>query len=240
VVVAVADYIFANGFTFMKITMFRAAFTASLFILAGCGGSTDQGAGAARTQEAEVPVVIAPVDDATPGQTGDTPSEASSGQQPLTPADVEGISVAATGGTYYTPVDIDPASISDAGGVIYADSGILILRREFITDEWNQPGGVRDLLYQALGQDFPQAANWTFRQLDSSDYITQILYWRYGLYIPSWSPYGLIVVGDEYAFLDQLYEDVFGDGLEPDTDTYDMISDIVTSSSSVSSTSSSN
>jgi hypothetical protein len=47
-------------------------------------------------------------------------------------------------------------------------------------------------------------------------------------------------VGDEYAFLDQLYEDGFGDGLEPDTDPYDMISDIVTSSSSVSSTSSSN
>jgi hypothetical protein len=239
VVVPVANCISTNRFQLMNFMIVRATLMASLFVLAGCGGSSDQTVGGVRTQDVEVPVVITPDDVRTPTQAGDTTSEPSFDQRPLTPADIEGISVGATGGTYYTPVDIVPASISDAGGLIYADSGIVILRKEFITDDWNDTGGVRDLLYQALGQDFPQAANWTFRQLDHGDYITQILYWQYGLYIPSWSPYGLIVVGDEYAFLDELYRDVFGDGLEPDTDTYGMISDIVTSSSSVSSTSSS-
>lgn len=209
--------------------------------LSGCGGASGDRDAGNPLQEVDVPVVIEPSDQGDETGGGDVPDggEAIGADEPnpITPDDVGLISVDVTGSTYYfPPIDFDPASISDAGGIIYSDSGLLILRREFITDDWNRPGGVRDLLYQALGEDFPQAANWTFRQLNNNDYITRVLFWRYGLYVPSWSPYGLIVVGDEYALLDQIYEDIYGDGLEPDTSTYDMISDIVTSSSSVSAT----
>lgn len=204
-------------------------FLALSVALAGCGGASDRGGAQGVIQDVDVPVVINPVVEPDRGETSNP-----SVPNPISPDDIGIISVDVTGTTYYTPSVGDvSASISDAAGVIYSDSGLLILRKEFIKDDWNRPGGVRDLLYQALGEDFPQAANWSFRQLNNYDYITRALYWRYGVYVPSWSPYGLIVVGDEYSLLDQIYEDLYGDGLEPDTDTYNMISDIVTSSSSI-------
>lgn len=149
------------------------------------------------------------------------------------------ISVDETGGTY-VPSDFTTSSVSlgDIDQIIFDDSGIILLPRSALSDALNEPGAIRQLLLDGSGIDFPQAASWTFDVLNNSDTISQLLYIRFGFYLPPWSPYVNIVVGDETSFIEQFVERYFGD-FEPTSDTGDVISDIITTSSSFSTISSS-
>ena len=54
--------------------------------------------------------------------------------------------------------------------------------------------------------------------------------WQISSDLLDWSPYSLIVAGDESAFIDQLFYELFGDPFEPNTRTYDMIPNVITTS----------
>jgi hypothetical protein len=193
------------------------------FALLGCGGAPGNAVTDLLDQETDVEAVTIP--------------ELPQKQQPLTPDSFELVADELTSGEYFPPTDVVPASLSNASAIIYENSGLIVLPKVFITDDLNEPGAIRNLLQEAFGRDFPQAAKWTFLALNNNDYISRTLWWQFGFYIPSWSPYGLIVVGDEDSFLDELYRDLYSDAFTSVSDTHDVISDIVTSSSSVSATS---
>ena len=208
------------------------------FALISCGGAQTKPV----IDDVDVPTVIRIDDTHTPI----SPEEPNVGQSQPDPVDrvppeLPTLGLVADEDTsgYYYPVDVEPVADTGISAIVFSESGLIVLPKTLINGSLNDPGAIQDLLLRGLGESFPQAANWTFRALNNSDEISWVLWWRYGFYVPSYSPYGVIVVGDEDAFLGQLYEAIFGDPLEPDTGTYDMISDIVTASSSVTTTSSS-
>lgn len=213
--------------------------------LAGCGGGS-------RQPVVEDVVVIAPVvegetdpDDAGGSVDGDgdiseAGTDAPVGGAPDIPdfvADI--VTVDVTGGTYIPTVFPIMASGSDvADQIIFENSGIVLIRRSVLSDALNEPGAIRQLLLEATGQDFPQAAGWTFRVLNNSDVISQLLFIRFRFYLPWFSPYANIVVGDEEDFIDTFIARYFP-GLTPDSDTAGLTSDILTAGSSFATVSSS-
>lgn len=204
--------------------------------LAGCMGSSSGEAIDVGSENKQTPVVIEeklPVRD-EPSRAVDVPMGSADAldpkaTKPIVPGDLE---IVADEMSYfdYIPVDVIPAAASDVDAIIYSRSGIILLPRSLVTNQLNDLGAIRNLLLQQLGADFPQAASWTFRVLTNDDYIPRVLRRQFGFYLPDWSPYSLIVVGDESAFLDQLFDEFFGEPFEPDTGTYDIIPSIITSS----------
>lgn len=128
------------------------------------------------------------------------------------------------------------ASSQNSGAVVFSDSGLILLPRSLINEALNDPGAIREVLFAVLGEDFPQAASWTFHLLDNSDPISSVLFFQYGLFVPDGASVGLIVIGDAEVFLDQLFADVFGEADVTTRTVTDVIADVVTSSTSVSAT----
>ena len=208
---------------------------ASVSAVAACMGSSNTGDSETGTQSTTttVPDIIIDVPPvATPSQPDDT------GQRPLDESDsltvvADVVTVDVTGGTYVPDVFIPTAvQQGDIDQIIFDDSGIILLPKSALSDALNEPGAIRQLLLDGSGIDFPQAANWTFRVLDNSDTISELLWVRFRFYLPPWSSYANIVVGDEGAFIEQFIERYFDD-LEPGSNTGDIMSDILTTSSSM-------
>lgn len=244
------------GFQFSKHCLVPLCATLALV---GCGGSSNRATVVEQPEvtldqpevildQGPVPVVA----DETQDVTGGEGQSATPGSEIPIPQDI--VSVDVTGGTYvpsdfisvdvsdstYVPIDLTPSSVSigDIDQIIFDDSGIILLPRSALSDALNEPGAIRQLLLDGSGIDFPQAASWTFDVLNNSDTISQLLYIRFGFYLPPGSSYVNIVVGDETSFIEQFVERYFGD-FEPTSDTGDVISDIITTSSSFSTISSS-
>ena len=107
------------------------------------------------------------------------------------------------------------------------------MQRSLVTRQSNDPDAIGNLLRHQLGVDFLQAASWTFKVLNNYDYNIKDVRWQISSDLLDWSTYSLRVAGDETAFIDQLFDEIFGDPFEPDTRTYDMIPNIITTSLSV-------
>lgn len=217
--------------------------TSFAVLLSACGGGTAPSGSIADVIE-DVAVVISVDDDDMTEDTSDeadSPDTSSDGgsvgnegdEDVILPEITDVISVDVTGGTF-VPSDFTPRAVSlgEIDQIIFDESGIILLPRAALSDELNQPGGLRQLLLDGSRIDFPQASNWTFRVLNNNDIIPRLLYVRFGFYLPSWSSYVNIVVGDEDDFITQFIDRYFAD-LEPDSGTGDIISDVITSSSSM-------
>lgn len=124
------------------------------------------------------------------------------------------------------------ATADNVRAAFFTNSGLIRLPRALVSDDLNSPGEIRNLLLLALGDDFAEAENWTFRLLTGTDFTSNVLRQGFGLFVPIGGPDAIIVVGDEVALLDFL----FG-LLEIDTTpTTDIVGGAVTSTVSVSAT----
>lgn len=211
--------------------------TVALIALAGCGGSSS-------------PIeTVTSVGDQTPSsevtliQDAVSPPDLSDDEDEIDDVDTV-VSVADSTGdidiisTFATPVTSTDYSTSSA--LVFENSGLIVLPKSLVSADLNDPGAIQSLLVSINGSFVPQAANWTFRALDSGDLISRLLNYAIGFYIPSYSPFVLIVIGDEGDAIDQLIREIFGDPVGTTTGTFDVDPDILTSGASVTTLSSAN
>lgn len=212
------------------------------FTVASCGGSSNSNDPVID----DAPVIISDA----PTSSEDTPDVVPNGTEtgdlagdpvaPILPDLISDIvTVDVTGGTY-VPSVFQPRAVllGETDQIIFEESGIILLPRAAFSDALNEPGAIRQLLLDGTGIDFPQAAGWTFRLLNNSDEISRLLWIRFRFYLPPWSSYVNIVVGDERDFIDQ-FNDRYFPGINPDADTTGLTSGMATAATSFTAVSSS-